>query len=113
MEMVLASRTWLSLTPEPERELPDAIATLRADGHPSTDEIAAERERAERLIKRANRRAWTRWLSEARSLAISRAKANDDPTVAEAARRATAVIENHDALAQGITPRPRGKGPKR
>lgn len=113
MEMVLANRTWLSLTPEPERELPDAIATLRAGGRPNADEIAAERERAERLIRRGNRRAWVRWLREARGLAGSRARTNDDPTVAEAVRRATAVIENHDALAQGITPRPSGKGPKR
>ncbi len=112
MEMVLANRTWLSLTPEPERELPDAIATLRSGGRPSEAEIAAERERAERLIRRGNRRAWSHWLSEARSLARSRTRLESDPAVAEAAERATAVIDNHDALAQGITPRPRGKGPE-
>lgn len=106
--MVLSDRTWLSLTPEPERELPDAIATLRAGGPPSADEVAAERRRAARLVERANRGAWTRWLGEVRRLAGSRS--GGDRAVTEAARRATAVIDNHDALAQGITPRPRRRG---
>lgn len=103
----MPSKTWLSLTPEPERELPDAIATLRAGGRPSAEQIAAERERADRLVRRANRRAWRRWLSEARGLARS-SRTGGDPQVAEAAELAAAVIENHDALALGITPRGRG-----
>jgi hypothetical protein len=105
--MAMASRTWLSLTPEPERELPDAIATLRAGGRPSAEQIAAERARADRLVRRANRRAWRRWLSEARGLVRS-SRSGGDPQVAEAAELATAVIDNHDALALGITPRGRG-----
>jgi hypothetical protein len=102
--MVIASKTWLSLTPEPERELPAAIATMRAGGAPSAPEIAAERERAERLVRRGNRRAWTRWLTEARGLARA-CRTERDPRVSEAATRAAAVIDNHDALALGITPR--------
>jgi hypothetical protein len=107
--MVLASRAWLSLTPEPERELPDAIATLRSGGRPTAEQVAAERERADRLVRRANRRAWRRWISEARSLARN-ARNGGDPQVTEAAELAAAVIDNHDALALGITPR--GKGAK-
>ena len=105
--MVLASKTWLSLTPEPERVLPDAVATLRAGGRPTPEQVAAERERAERLVRRANRRDWRRWISEARGLA-RRSRDGGDPRVAEAAELAAAVIENHDALALGITPRGRG-----
>jgi hypothetical protein len=105
--MVLASKTWLSLTPEPERELPDAIATLRAGGRPTAGQVAVERERAGRLVRRANRRAWRRWLGEARGLARS-SREGGDPQVAEAAELAVAVIDNHDALALGITPRGRG-----
>jgi hypothetical protein len=106
--MVTARRTWLSLTPEPERELPDAIATLRAGGRPSDGEIAAERERVERLVRRGNRGAWTRWIAEARGLIRGRTRSEGDPRLAEAAERAAAVIDNHDALALGITPRGRG-----
>jgi hypothetical protein len=105
--MVLVSRAWLSLTPEPERVLPDAVATLRAGGHPSAEQVAAERARAERLVRRANRRGWRRWLSEARTLARS-SRTGGDPQVAEAAELAVAVIDNHDALALGITSRGRG-----
>jgi hypothetical protein len=107
MEMVMASKVWLSLTPEPERELPDAVATLRAGGCPTAQQIAVERERADRLVRRGNRRAWTRWLTEARGLARS-SRTGGDPQVAEAAELAASVIDNHDALALGITPRGRG-----
>lgn len=103
----MASKAWLSLTPEPERELPVAIATLRAGGSPSAAQITAERERADRLIRRGNRRAWTRWLSEARGLAGG-SRTGTDPQVAEAAELAASVIDNHDALALGITARGRG-----
>jgi hypothetical protein len=40
------SRAWLSLTPEPERELPTAIAVLHAGGAPAADDVRRERERA-------------------------------------------------------------------
>lgn len=107
MEMVLASKAWLSLTPEPERELPVAIATLRAGGCPTAAQVAAERQHANRLIKRGSRRAWARWLSEARGLARSSASGGD-PRLAAAAELTASVIDNHDALALGITPRGRG-----
>ena len=44
-----ARHAWLSITPEPERELPAAVAALRAGGTPSGAAVEAERARAERL----------------------------------------------------------------
>ena len=50
---------WLSLTPESERELPETVATLRADGRPPPAAVERERERVERLVVRpAARPGW-------------------------------------------------------
>lgn len=103
----LMRRAWLSLTPEPERELPSLIAILRCEGEPSKAEIAAEIARAERLVQHGNPRAWARWLTEARGLA-RRGDRAADPLVATAAKRTMAVIDNHDALALGLARRERG-----
>ena len=62
---------WLSLTPEPERELPEAVATLRHGSAAPPERVAAERERFERLIVSARRRAYQRWLADARALAVA------------------------------------------
>ena len=93
---------WLSLTPEPELELPAAIATLRYGPEPGPGDLERERARAERLVTRASRRRWDRWLDEARSLAGSRA---DDPATQEARAAAMDVISNHDALKLGLAER--------
>jgi hypothetical protein len=98
-------REWLSITPEPEGELPVAIATLRAGGQPDAAQIRAERERAERMITRARRRAYRRWLADARRLAAD-PPANE--RARDAARVTNEVLDNHDALALGITTRGRG-----
>jgi hypothetical protein len=97
---------WLSITPEPEGELPPAIAALRAGGRPSPERVQAERDRAETLVSRARRRAYERWLADARAMAAATPAA--DPHVREAARVATDVIDNHDALALGLRRRGRG-----
>ena len=57
-----ARHAWLSITPEPERELPAAVAALRAGGAPSAAAVEAERARAERLVTRGTRRAWAAYL---------------------------------------------------
>ena len=44
--------SWLSVTPEPERELPEAVATLAAGRRADDREVARERERIERLVLR-------------------------------------------------------------
>jgi hypothetical protein len=85
----VSRHAWLSITPEPERVLPEAVAALR--GSP----IAAERARVERLVLRGSRRAWTAYLAEVLELA------RDAPP--GAARDVVLdVIKNHDNLKLGL-----------
>lgn len=101
-----AREAWLSLTPEPERDLPFAIAALRAGGRPSAAEVEAERERAEGLVLRGNRKRWLAWLNEGLDLA-GRPENQGDPKLAEARELLLDVIENHHALEQGLPGRVR------
>jgi hypothetical protein len=77
---------WLGLTPEPERELPVAVATLRAHrargaGAPTGRElepwIEAEVRRIDALILHGTQRTWLRYLSEVTALIQATAP---DPT---------------------------------
>ncbi|HSJ17807.1 MAG TPA: hypothetical protein VK920_06915 [Solirubrobacterales bacterium] len=88
---------WLSLTPEPERELPDTVATLRADGDPPPGAVERERARVERLVVRARRRAWLGYLNEVVEL-IERTGPDADGEVERARLVALQVLHNHDAL---------------
>jgi hypothetical protein len=97
-----AKSTWLSLTPEPELELPAAIARLRHGVEPAPGDLERERARAERLVVHGSRRRWERWLDEARALAGSEA---DDPAKQDARAAAIDVISNHDALKLGLAER--------
>ena len=54
---------WLSLTPEPERELPAALAVL------GESDVEAERRRVERLVVHGGNGAWLRYLRRALDLA--------------------------------------------
>jgi hypothetical protein len=90
-----ARHAWLSITPEPELELPEALATLRAGGPPSAGQVAAERARAERLVLHGSRRAWRRYLAEALALAGAR---SGEPAVAEARAIVEDVVHNHNNL---------------
>jgi hypothetical protein len=85
---------WLSITPEPELELPAALATLREGGPPSAESVARERSRVERLVTRGSRRAWRRYMADALVLAGS----SEDPSVAEARAVVEDVIANHNNL---------------
>jgi hypothetical protein len=89
-----ARHTWLSITPEPELELPEALATLRAGGAPSAAQVELERARAERLVTRGSRRAWRRYLAE--SLVLARS--SEGPEVAEARAVVEDVVHNHNQL---------------
>ena len=89
-----ARRTWLSITPEPELELPEALATLRAGGPPPPELVARERAFAERLVLRGSRHAWRRYLANALALAGS----SEDPAVAEARAVVEDVVHNHNNL---------------
>lgn len=96
------ARNWLSLTPEPELELPAALAVLRADGAPQQGDLEREQARAERLVVSGSRRRWEAWLGEARAIAESRAST---PATHQARAAALDVISNHDSLRLGLAER--------
>ena len=85
---------WLSITPEPESELPRAIATLRSGGAPPPALVERETARAEALVLRGSRRAWRRYLADALALAGS----SHDPAVRDARALVEDVVHNHDNL---------------
>jgi hypothetical protein len=89
--------TWLSVTPEPERELPEAVATLAAGRRPSDQAVTNERTRIERLVLYGTQRRWLQYLHDVVDL-IERRCASDDPDVQRARSRAVAVIANHHNL---------------
>jgi hypothetical protein len=105
--MQVTGREWLSLTPEPEIELPTAVATLRHGSAAPAGRVAEERKRFERLVVGARRREYRRWLDEARQLAIA-GDESDDPDLRSAAHLTLAVIDNHEALRSGLERRGRG-----
>ncbi len=91
---------WLSLTPEPERELPPVIAALRSEDPRGTGE-ALERERAavEEIVLRGGERDWLAYLSEVVTLLL------DSPKVGlSLSQRAAAleVLANHHRLLLGL-----------
>ena len=102
--------SWLSVTPEPERELPQAVATLRPDAGAGAAAVARERERIERLVLRGSQRRWLAYLHEVVEL-IDRRAGDGDPDVARARARATAVIANHHNLLLGAARPGRGAAP--
>ena len=85
---------WLSITPEPERELPRAVATLRSGGPPPAALVGRETARGEALVLHGSRRAWRRYLAEALALAGTA----DDPAVRDARALVEDVVHNHDNL---------------
>ncbi len=89
--------SWLSVTPEPERELPEAVATMAAGRLADEREVARERDRVERLVLRGTQRRWLTYLHTVVGLIQSNAAATD-PAVSRARDRATAVVANHHNL---------------
>ncbi|HEV2875142.1 MAG TPA: hypothetical protein VGW14_08340 [Thermoleophilaceae bacterium] len=85
----MSRHAWLSITPEPELELPAAVAALR------NGSVEVERARVERIVLRGSRREWTAYLSEAAALAV-RAPTSDARAIV------LDVIENHDNLKLGL-----------
>jgi hypothetical protein len=100
-----SSRAWLALTPEPERELPAAIAVLRAAGGAVPD-VAGEMARAEAVVLRGRERAYLEWLCEAAALARL-SSGSDDPAVAHAAGVVRDVVRNQAGLLLGLPGRGR------
>ena len=85
----MARHSWLSITPEPEGELPAAVAKLRG-----TD-VETEHARVERLVTHGNRRTWNAYIAEAAALA-----ARAPP--GEARELVLDVVKNHDNLKLGL-----------
>jgi hypothetical protein len=109
LSMALRDDSWLSLTPEPERLLPEARAVLRSGlAPPPAALLAAERETAERLVLRARRARWEAWLRESTALAtaterrLDGARADGDDAAAATVALVRDVVANHDALALGL-----------
>ncbi len=95
------SATWLSITPEPERELPVAVATLRRGETPAPEAVAAEAERVEQLILYGSEQAWLEYLHGVIELIDGRTL-HADAEVQHARARATAVLANHHNLLLGL-----------
>ncbi|MFB7252679.1 hypothetical protein [Streptomyces nojiriensis] len=95
---------WLGLTPEPERELPTAVAALRASsrgasaGPPPDDLAAEERRRVERLILRGGRHSWLRYLAEVTDLVTGVAAGSRAGDRAAALLAGEVVLEHHRML---------------
>ncbi len=105
-----ARLAWLGLTPEPERELPVAVAMLRArHGAPSAalsagtaadvaPWITAESRRIEALIMRGTQRSWLRYLGDVTGLITDASAASDADDAALILQAAEAVLEHHRML---------------
>ena len=97
-----ARSAWRSVTPEPERELPAAVATLRAGGPPDPASVERERARLERRVVRGPARRWLAYLSDAVDLLARTPRAPADPAVAAAREVVLDVVRNHHALLLGL-----------
>jgi hypothetical protein len=93
--------SWLSITPEPERELPRAVATLSAGHRAGPAAVAAEEARIERLILHGSQRRWLAYLHRVVDL-IAAERDAEDPEVVAARARAITVIANHHNLLLGL-----------
>ena len=94
------SLVWLGLTPEPEQELPAAVAALRAvaDGRPPTAVVTAERRRVERLVLRGTQRGWLRYLGEVTELVVEAAAGSGAGDPRPALVAGEVVLDHHRML---------------
>lgn len=96
------SLVWLGLTPEPERELPRAVAALRTRapdaGTEAREPAAAERRRVERLILHGSERSWLRYLAEVTELVTSVADGTTAGDPGAALVAGEVVLDHHRML---------------
>ncbi|MER6029792.1 hypothetical protein [Streptomyces sp. NPDC001851] len=94
------SLVWLGLTPEPEKELPAAVAALRAPatGRPPAALVTAERRRVERLVLRGTQRGWLRYLREVTALVVDAAAASPTTDPGPALLAGEVVLDHHHML---------------
>ena len=90
--------SWLSVTPEPERELPEAVAALIARGRPTPAAVAAERRRIERLVLHGSQRRWLAYLHDVVGLIEAGAGAGNADVAAARARAAAVIVNHHNLL---------------
>ncbi|MFE5482244.1 hypothetical protein [Streptomyces sp. NPDC056527] len=104
---------WLGLTPEPERELPAAVAALRAASQAASgaaynppavraELAAAERRRVERLVLRGSRHSWLRYLAEVTALVTTVAARTSRADDRAAALLAGEVVLDHHRMLIGL-----------
>jgi hypothetical protein len=98
---VVKRGAWLSVTPEPERELPLPAATLRAGAPPDPSAVQAEEARIEQLLLRGTQRRWVSYLHEVADL-IDAHTATTNPEVRRQRARAIKVLANHHNLLLGL-----------
>ncbi|MFJ3231026.1 hypothetical protein [Streptomyces sp. NPDC086787] len=92
---------WLGLTPEPEQELPSAVAALRAsttDSPRPTALAAAERRHVERLVLRGTQRGWLRYLGEVTELVVAVAEGPRPADPGPALLAGEVVLDHHRML---------------
>ena len=93
---------WLSVTPEPERELPEAIATLRHEADPPPpNAVHEEKERIEKLILHGGQRDWLAYLTRALDY-TEQTRPSNSPGVLRARAIVREVIANHHNLLLGL-----------
>ncbi|MEU2912889.1 hypothetical protein ACWCQ0_11100 [Streptomyces massasporeus] len=94
------SLVWLGLTPEPEQELPTAVAALRApaEGRPPFALVAAERRRVERLVLRGTQRGWLHYLGEVTDLVVRVATGSTTADPRAALVAGEVVLDHHRML---------------
>ncbi|MEU4170226.1 hypothetical protein AB0F46_25525 [Streptomyces sp. NPDC026665] len=91
---------WLGLTPEPEQELPSAVAALRAPaaGRPPSLLVAEERRHVERLVLRGTQRSWLRYLGEVTDLVVAAAEEPGPAGPGPALLAGEVVLDHHRML---------------
>ncbi|KOV64061.1 hypothetical protein [Streptomyces sp. MMG1121] len=94
------SLVWLGLTPEPEQELPTAVAALRAPvtDCPPSSLVAAERQRVERLVLRGTQHTWLRYLHEVTDLVVRAAQGSTTADPRPALVAGEVVLDHHRML---------------
>jgi hypothetical protein len=90
---------WLGLTPEPERELPEAVAALRALDSGTRQDTGSEVRRIRHLILHGTQRTWLRYLADVTAL-VQRVSAHPHaaPTTRTALNAAETVLDHHRML---------------
>jgi hypothetical protein len=92
---------WLSLTPEPERSLPELLALLQEDGAAAGSPRHAEEGKVTQIVLRGTSRRWLRYLDRATALALAVANGERaaDPELALAV---VEVVLEHDRMLIGL-----------